>query len=144
MHLNGKAYINFFTKILLQWVFMFLDPNIVFPRYLAWFFSIDSSWTLTIMFGFLFFFLDSKLSETFKLYTMFFCMTSLLHKQQDNDFIQPFKVNECLIYTSRVDLLIIIMNIISWVPASASCFTWTIAKPHRNWKVNIFCSHLPI
>lgn len=39
-------------------------------------------------------------------------MMSLLYIPQDNDYVQPFKMNESLIYTSGADLLLSIINII--------------------------------
>ena len=61
---------------------------------------------------------------------------------QHNDYIQPFQTNESFIYTSGVNLLLIIISI-TRVSASTSCFTWIISKSHSTYKVNNFCFHFP-
>ena len=120
----------FLKGALLQWFSMSLNPHINSISNILNSSLLGSSWMIIIV-GF-FYSNYQKHSSHLPYYI-----------PQHNDYIQPFKMNESFTYTSGVHLLLIIINIIPWVSASTSCFTWIISKSHSTYKVNNFCFHFP-
>ena len=118
----------FFKRALSQWFSMSRNPNINSISNILNSSLFGSSWMVTIV-VFLYSNYQKHLSHL------------PCYIPQHNDYIQPFKMNKRLIYTSGVNLLLIIINIVPWVLASTSCFTWIISKSHSTYKVNNFCFH---